>query len=93
MELRIEHDAERGQFATVVEGLQCELDYRLAGSVMTVTHTGVPAQLGGRGIAARLVTAALEAARGAGWQVVPACSYAVAFMDKHPEYDDLRLRQ
>jgi predicted GNAT family acetyltransferase len=49
----------------------------------------VPAEVGGRGIASALVRAAMDAARAEGWKVVPACSYAAAWMQKHPEYRDL----
>ena len=38
------------RFIVEVDGLECELVYRLAGSVMTITHTGVPDPLAGRGI-------------------------------------------
>jgi len=93
MELcEIRHDVERRRFGTTVEGHECELDYRLSGKVMTITHTGVPAPVGSRGIAAQMTRFALETARTNGWQVVPACSYAAAFMQRHPEFDDLRRR-
>lgn len=90
MPFEIRHDADRQRFHTTVEGAFCVLDYRLAGGVMTIAYTGVPAEVGGRGIAAALVREALEAARGHGWKVLPACSYAAAWMDRHAEYDDLR---
>jgi predicted GNAT family acetyltransferase len=92
MNLEILHDIDGHRFSVTVEGYQCVLDYRLADAVMTITHTGVPQKIEGRGIAAALTTAALDAARAAGWKVVPACSYAAAFMRRHPEYEDLRLR-
>jgi hypothetical protein len=81
----IEHDTATHRFSTQVEGLQAVLDYTLAGDVMTITHTGVPAPIGGRGIAADLMQAALKAARAAGWKVHPACSYAAAYMRRHPD--------
>jgi predicted GNAT family acetyltransferase len=68
-----------------VEGHAAVLDYTLAGSVMTITHTAVPPAIGGRGIAADLMRAALNAARGAGWTVDPQCSYAAAYMRRHPD--------
>jgi hypothetical protein len=86
----IRHDAARQRFTMTVDGSECELDYRLSDGVMTITHTGVPARVGGRGIAARITRFALEAARKEGWKVVPACSYAVAFMQRHPEFEALR---
>ncbi len=91
--VEIVHDSTAHRFSVEVEGLQCELDYRVAGSVMTITHTGVPEQLAGRGIAAQLMRAALDAARAAGLEggaglfvcKRPSCS-------KHPEFEDLRFR-
>ena len=56
---------------------------------MTITHTGVPPAVGGRGIAGALVQAAFDWARGAKRKVVPACSYAAQWARKHPEYSDL----
>ena len=89
MSFTIQHDSRAHQFHTDVEGERCVLDYTLDSDVMTITHTGVPAKVGGRGIAAALVQAAVDAARGAGWKVVPSCSYAAAWMQRHPIHDDL----
>jgi hypothetical protein len=85
----IRHDRSAHRFETTVDGSHCELDYVLTAGVMTITHTGVPDAVGGRGIASALVEAALETAREEGWKVVPACSYAAAWMRRHPDYDDL----
>lgn len=86
---QIDHDPTGHRFHALIEGRQCVLDYELSGTRMTITHTQVPAELGGRGIAAELTRVALATARAKGWQVVPACSYAAAFMARHPEYSDL----
>jgi predicted GNAT family acetyltransferase len=86
----VRHNPERRRFETSVDGQVCEIDYELSGKVMTINHTGVPAAVGGRGIAAELTRFALETARTQGWKVVPACSYAAKFMREHPEFDDLR---
>ncbi|MCX7513554.1 GNAT family N-acetyltransferase [Frateuria hangzhouensis] len=90
MSFDIHHDTAAGRFETRVDGQSCELDYRLAGNVMTITHTGVPVAVEGRGIASALTRVAMETARAEGWRVVPACSYAAAWMRRHPEFDDLR---
>lgn len=90
MELQIQHEESARRFHASVDGVDCELDYRLAGSVMTITHTGVPDAVGGRGIAGQLMKTALDTARERQWKVVPACSYAAAYMKRHPEYEDLR---
>ena len=90
MDINIEHDAVGRRFSAEVDGHPCEIDYRLADGVMTITHTGVPSAVGGRGIAGQLTQRALETAREHGWKVVPACSYAEDFMRRHREFDDLR---
>jgi hypothetical protein len=81
----ITHDADAHRFITELDGNRAELDYTLADGVMTITHTRVPPAIGGRGIAAQLTEAALGAARAAGWSVNPACSYAKAYLEKHPQ--------
>lgn len=90
MLLSIRHDHAAHRFETLVEGAICELDYTLAAGVMTITHTGVPTAVGGRGIAAALVQAAFDVARQENWKVQPACSYAAVWLQRHPEYHALR---
>jgi uncharacterized protein len=83
----IRHDAVARRFTTEVEGSRAQLDYTLVGTVMTITHTRVPPNIGGRGIAAELMSAALAAAHDAGWSVNPACSYAAAYLAKRKAPD------
>jgi len=53
-------------------------------------HTIVPPDIGGRGVAARLVDALIADAREQGFKVDPVCSYVAAKFDEHPEWTDLR---
>ena len=89
MSIEIVHEPAAMRFVAVVEGQECVIDYQLAGNTMTITHTLVPASLGGRGIAGQLARFALDEARAKGWKVVPACSYVQAWIEKHPDYQDL----
>ena len=81
----IRHDEAARRFEWTEEGHACVLDYTLDGAVASFTHTGVPAAVGGRGIAADLVRCGLETARARGWKVRPLCSYVAAYMRRHPE--------
>lgn len=81
----IRHDPNAHQFTAEVDGNRAQLDYTLVGDVMSITHTRVPPPIRNQGIAAQLMQAALDAARNAGWSVNPVCTYAVAYMAKHPE--------
>ena len=85
----LHHDADSRRFSTRLEGHEAELVYSLRDGRMVIEHTGVPEAIGGRGIAAALVKAALDHARTQGWRVVPACSYSAAYVQRHPEYADL----
>jgi predicted GNAT family acetyltransferase len=78
------HDRQAQRFSTEVEGEFAVLDYRLSSKVMTITHTGVPEPIAGRGIAATLMREAVAAAEAAGWEIVPACSYAAAYLRRQP---------
>lgn len=84
----ISHDENAKRFTTEVDGHLAQLDYTLAGSVMTITHTRVPQVIGGRGIAADLMRAALRVAETEGWSVNPACSYAAEYMRRHAQERD-----
>jgi hypothetical protein len=88
--ISIDHDTAAHRFSTTVDGLRAVLDYTLAAGVMTITHTEVPPAIEGRGIAAQLTRKALDTAREHGWRVVPACSYAAAYLAKHPLDDNGR---
>ena len=94
MPFDIHHDQAARRFETTVNGTHCLLDYTLADGVascvMTITHTDVPADVGGRGIASVLVQAAMDAARKQGWKVMPACACADVWMQRHASYHDLR---
>jgi uncharacterized protein len=84
----ISHDQNGKKFTTEIDGHLAELDYTVTGAVMTITHTRVPQPIGGRGVAAELMRAALKAADERGWSINPACSYAAAYMRKHAQAAD-----
>ncbi|MFT0531271.1 GNAT family N-acetyltransferase [Castellaniella hirudinis] len=85
----VRHNAAASRFEVTEDGHLCVLDYVLSGGIAAFTHTGVPAPVGGRGIAADLVRAGLDTARTQGWRVQAVCSYVAAYMQRHPEYQDL----
>jgi len=89
MEFAIEHDRSARRFQVVVDGHRCVLDYTLNGDRMGIVHTGVPEEVGGRGIAAQLTLAAVDAARSSGWKIEPLCSYARVWFERHTEYREL----
>ena len=53
--------------------------------VYTIDHTFVDDSLRGQGAAGQLVQAALEQIRKNGGQAAATCSYAVRWLEKHPQ--------
>ena len=87
--MTVQHQPENERFVVTAEGHEAEVNYSIADGVMSITHTGVPEAIGGRGIAGDLVRAAFEHARSEGLKVRPLCSYAEAWSRRHAEYADL----
>jgi predicted GNAT family acetyltransferase len=85
------HDnAERHRFELDADGHIAFSNYKREGGVITFMHTEVPAALNGRGIGSALVRGALDLARAQGLKVKALCPFVKAYLDKHPEYADLR---
>jgi uncharacterized protein len=85
----VQHNAGASRYEAVVEGFLSVCEYERQGDRMVFTHTLVPPELRGRGIAEQLVRTALADARAAGRRVVPACSYVARFIERHREFQDL----
>ena len=90
--MNIEHFPEKKVFQTVVDGETARLMYHVADGALDVRHTIVPSKIGGRGIASALVKAAYDYALANELVPVATCSYAVKWLEKHPEYNERRER-
>lgn len=86
----VRHNRALHRFEIEREGLVALLDYTERDDTWVLTHTLVPPAWRGRGMAETLTRFALETARKEKRQVDPVCSYAVTFLQRHPEYADLR---
>ena len=84
----ITHNTEKQRFERTENGLTAVVEYRRNEEEIELTHTFVPPALEGQGSAASLTRAALDYARAENLRVRPICSYARAYIRRHPEYDD-----
>ena len=87
MEYEIIHQPEQNLFKTDVDGRTAFVQYRLLGDSLDIIHTIVPRPIEGRGIAAALVKAAYDYALANGMKPKATCSYAVRWLERHPELD------
>ena len=83
MSVKIVHRPEQSRFETEVDGRTAYLTYERAGDTVVMTHTLVPPEIGGRGVAADLTAAAVGWAREQGLQIDPQCSYVRSWLSKH----------
>ena len=65
------------------------LDFEAGPGVLTMTHTIVPSEHGGRGIGKVLVEYAVGYAADNGWSVVPECAFVRAYLAKNPPLQTL----
>lgn len=87
------HDSgDHGEYRAAVAGSDHigRLTYQRSGKTLVADHTLVPSEIGGKGVAARLVEALIADARASGDKIDPKCSYVEAAFRRHPEWAELR---
>lgn len=77
------------RFTYTENGFTAYLDYRDHDGIRTISHTEVPAELGGRGIATQLARAALDDARANNLRICSRCTFIDRFVIKEAQYQDL----
>jgi len=80
---------DRRRFELNHEGQIAFADYARKDGRLVIRHVETPAALRGGGIAARLMEGVVAHARAEGLKITPLCSYADAWMRRHPEHADL----
>ena len=81
------HDkGDSGEYRAHVAGSNVigRLTWTMRGGARVAEHTLVPKEIGGRGVAGKLVEALIADARAQGFRIVPECSYVVAAFEKLP---------
>ena len=80
---------ERSQYELPVAGQTVFARYRRKDGIVSILHVEAPVALRGSGAAGRLMQGIVELARTQNEKLVPLCSYAAAWMRRHPESADL----
>ncbi len=80
-----------GEYHAAVAGSTAigRLTWVRRGTARVAEHTLVPREIGGQGIAERLVEALVDDARTEDFTIVPACSYVAAQFKRRPEWSEL----
>ena len=85
----IVHNRKGNQFEATVAGQVAVAQYMLDRGTIYLTHTEVPADLRGRGIAQALARGAFAHARAEGLRVVALCPFMRQWVERHEEYASL----
>lgn len=86
----IRDNAERQRFEIDLDdGTFAFAEYNLIPGKIMFTHTEVPEAHGGQGLGSALIRFGLSAARERGLKVIPICPFFAAYMERHPEVQDL----
>lgn len=92
-ELNVIRNDEQGRYEAPVDGHRAVVNFTrrtdLERAVVVMTHTEVPEELRGEGIASELVQQALDDVRKRGEKVLPQCPFVSSWLDDHPDYHDL----
>jgi predicted GNAT family acetyltransferase len=86
---KVVHNEDGRQFEMPVPGGLAVLRYTRDAEKIDLLHTLVPPEDEGNGHGTTLVQAAFDYARKANIEVVPTCPFVRAYVDKHPEQQDI----
>lgn len=71
------------RFELVLDGGTAIADYQREDGNLSINRVYVPEELRGQGAAGQIMAEIVKAAAKTGEKIIPVCSYAVAWMEKH----------
>lgn len=81
------HNHDKNRFELHTEGYTAYIEYILKDDkTISLLHTIVPKELGGKGIGTTIVQKTLEYIKESGYKFIPACSFVVAYVEKNPQW-------
>lgn len=78
------------RYELMVDGYSAFAEYRLDGKTLFIPHVEAAPELRGKGAAGELMRHVMLDARENGYFVIPICSYAASWLERHPEFHDLQ---
>ena len=85
----LRNNKSKSRFELEIDDHMAFVEYALSSGSITLLHTEVPKELGGRGVGSILAKAVLENIRAQGLKVEPRCEFLAGYIKKHPEFAPL----
>ena len=89
MKEKVIHDKDKSRFIITIDNKEAYVDYNIEQNKMNLYHTYTDPDLRGKGLAAKVVVAALEYAKENNLKIEPGCTYVQSFISRHKEYEEL----
>ena len=83
------HNENECKYEYHIDGFVAYITYEDKNGKMYLTHTIVPEELAGKGLARTLLEDVLEQIKKANKKAISVCSYIVKYEEKHPELAEL----
>lgn len=82
-ESQIIHEEETCKFYTKIDEIEAYVIYKIQDDIIDIHHTIVPQEIGGKGVAARLVKATYDWGFSKNLKPMASCSYADVWCKRH----------
>ena len=92
MDYNLIDNAEAKQYEYHIDGVIAKIEYIKAKNKIYLTHTEVPKELEGKGVASSVVNGAVSEVEQKGLTLVPMCPFVAAYIKRHPEWKKLVLK-
>lgn len=88
-EISVVNNTAAKRFEAETDGRLAMIQYIQTERNITFTHTEVPVELEGQGVASQMAKVALDFACDNNLKVIPICPFVAAYIRHHPEYQPL----
>lgn len=85
-DLNVVNNEAKQRYEVEVDGQMAFAQYSIAGKNVVFTHTEVPVELEGRGIASKLAQVALDDVVARGMKIQPLCPFIRNYVKNHAQY-------
>ena len=89
MDANFSNNSKENRFELELDNKKTFIDYQIAGKTITMLHTEVPKELGGKGIGSMIAGKALDYAVVHDLKVIPSCTFIADYIRKHPKYESI----
>jgi len=83
------NNTKESRYEYLQDGSMAFADYRLKGTTIYINHVEAAPQLRGKGAAGKLMAQIVDNARKENLKIIPVCGYAVSWLRRHSEHEDI----